>query len=83
MTREPLCALPAGERAGHRPALATGAAQRTSLSGPRKPPTETSVDPSVDGRSAAADGSSQWISSAGARADVHRRRAAADAHLTR
>ncbi len=38
---------------------------------------------SVDGRSAAADGSSQWISSAGARADVHRRRAAADAHLTR
>lgn len=34
---------------------------------------------SVDGRSAAADGSSQWITSAAARADVHRRRAAADA----
>lgn len=34
---------------------------------------------SVDGRSAAADGSSQWITSAEARADVHRRRAAADA----
>ena len=34
---------------------------------------------SIDGRSAAADGSSQWITSAAARADVHRRRAAADA----
>jgi diaminohydroxyphosphoribosylaminopyrimidine deaminase/5-amino-6-(5-phosphoribosylamino)uracil reductase len=34
---------------------------------------------SVDGRSAAADGSSQWITSESARADVHRRRAACDA----
>ena len=34
---------------------------------------------SVDGRSAAADGSSQWISSDAARLDVHRRRAIADA----
>lgn len=34
---------------------------------------------SVDGRSAAADGSSQWITSEAARLDVHRRRAAADA----
>lgn len=34
---------------------------------------------SVDGRSAAADGSSQWITSGAARADVHRRRAEADA----
>jgi diaminohydroxyphosphoribosylaminopyrimidine deaminase / 5-amino-6-(5-phosphoribosylamino)uracil reductase len=34
---------------------------------------------SVDGRSAAADGSSQWISSEAARLDLHRRRAAADA----
>ncbi len=34
---------------------------------------------SVDGRSAAADGSSQWITSEPARADLHRRRAAADA----
>ncbi|BBX70536.1 bifunctional diaminohydroxyphosphoribosylaminopyrimidine deaminase/5-amino-6-(5-phosphoribosylamino)uracil reductase RibD [Mycolicibacterium psychrotolerans] len=34
---------------------------------------------SVDGRSAAADGSSQWITSEAARADVHRMRAAADA----
>jgi diaminohydroxyphosphoribosylaminopyrimidine deaminase/5-amino-6-(5-phosphoribosylamino)uracil reductase len=34
---------------------------------------------SVDGRSAAADGSSQWITSEAARADVHRRRARADA----
>ncbi|MDI3315083.1 MAG: bifunctional diaminohydroxyphosphoribosylaminopyrimidine deaminase/5-amino-6-(5-phosphoribosylamino)uracil reductase RibD [Mycobacterium sp.] len=34
---------------------------------------------SIDGRSAAADGSSQWIASEAARADVHRRRAAADA----
>jgi diaminohydroxyphosphoribosylaminopyrimidine deaminase / 5-amino-6-(5-phosphoribosylamino)uracil reductase len=34
---------------------------------------------SVDGRSAAADGTSQWITSEAARADVHRRRAAAEA----
>lgn len=34
---------------------------------------------SLDGRSAAADGSSQWITSVEARADVHLRRAAADA----
>jgi diaminohydroxyphosphoribosylaminopyrimidine deaminase/5-amino-6-(5-phosphoribosylamino)uracil reductase len=34
---------------------------------------------SVDGRSAAADGSSQWITSEAARADVHRRRSVADA----
>jgi diaminohydroxyphosphoribosylaminopyrimidine deaminase/5-amino-6-(5-phosphoribosylamino)uracil reductase len=33
----------------------------------------------VDGRSAAADGTSQWITSEAARADVHSRRAAADA----
>ena len=34
---------------------------------------------SVDGRSAAADGTSQWITSEAARADVHRRRGMADA----
>lgn len=34
---------------------------------------------SIDGRSAAADGSSQWITSDAARIDVHRRRAACDA----
>jgi len=34
---------------------------------------------SLDGRSAAADGTSQWITGDVARADVHRRRAAADA----
>ncbi|MGO9925302.1 MAG: bifunctional diaminohydroxyphosphoribosylaminopyrimidine deaminase/5-amino-6-(5-phosphoribosylamino)uracil reductase RibD [Mycobacterium sp.] len=34
---------------------------------------------SVDGRSAAADGTSQWISSEAARLDLHRRRAIADA----
>ena len=34
---------------------------------------------SIDGRSAAADGTSQWITSEAARADVHRRRATADA----
>jgi diaminohydroxyphosphoribosylaminopyrimidine deaminase/5-amino-6-(5-phosphoribosylamino)uracil reductase len=34
---------------------------------------------SLDGRAAAADGSSQWITGAEARADVHARRAAADA----
>jgi diaminohydroxyphosphoribosylaminopyrimidine deaminase/5-amino-6-(5-phosphoribosylamino)uracil reductase len=34
---------------------------------------------SIDGRSAAADGSSQWISSEAARLDLHRRRSLADA----
>lgn len=34
---------------------------------------------SLDGRSAAADGSSRWISSEAARLDLHRRRTAADA----
>ncbi|HEX4586685.1 MAG TPA: bifunctional diaminohydroxyphosphoribosylaminopyrimidine deaminase/5-amino-6-(5-phosphoribosylamino)uracil reductase RibD [Mycobacterium sp.] len=34
---------------------------------------------SVDGRSAAADGTSQWITSDASRVDVHRRRATADA----
>lgn len=34
---------------------------------------------SVDGRSAAADGTSKWITSPASRADVHRRRAAAEA----
>ncbi|MDD4866264.1 MAG: bifunctional diaminohydroxyphosphoribosylaminopyrimidine deaminase/5-amino-6-(5-phosphoribosylamino)uracil reductase RibD [Mycobacterium sp.] len=34
---------------------------------------------SVDGRSAAADGSSRWISSEASRLDLHRRRATADA----
>ena len=34
---------------------------------------------SIDGRSAAADGTSQWITGEAARADVHRRRAGADA----
>lgn len=34
---------------------------------------------SLDGRAAAADGTSQWITGPEARADVHRRRAAADA----
>lgn len=34
---------------------------------------------SLDGRAAAADGTSQWITGSEARADVHRRRAAADA----
>lgn len=34
---------------------------------------------SLDGRAAAADGTSQWITGSAARADVHRRRALADA----
>lgn len=37
---------------------------------------------SLDGRAAAADGTSQWITGPAARADAHRRRAEADAILT-
>ncbi|GAA2189130.1 bifunctional diaminohydroxyphosphoribosylaminopyrimidine deaminase/5-amino-6-(5-phosphoribosylamino)uracil reductase RibD [Leucobacter alluvii] len=55
----------------------------------RRPPADASARPQVivkwaqtlDGRAAASDGSSQWITGAEARADVHHRRAAADAIL--
>ena len=45
----------------------------------RRPHVTVKWAASLDGRAAAADGSSQWITGDAARADVHRRRAAADA----
>lgn len=45
----------------------------------RRPRVTVKWASSLDGRAAAADGSSQWITGAAARADVHRRRSAADA----
>lgn len=45
----------------------------------RRPHVTVKWASSLDGRAAASDGSSQWITGAAARADVHRRRAAADA----
>ena len=45
----------------------------------RRPRVSLKWAASLDGRAAASDGSSQWITGPVARADVHRRRAAADA----
>ncbi len=45
----------------------------------RRPHVTVKWASSLDGRAAAADGSSRWITGDTARADVHRRRAAADA----
>ncbi|KRE25997.1 bifunctional diaminohydroxyphosphoribosylaminopyrimidine deaminase/5-amino-6-(5-phosphoribosylamino)uracil reductase RibD [Agromyces sp. Soil535] len=45
----------------------------------RRPRVTVKWAASLDGRAAASDGSSQWITGPAARADVHRRRAAADA----
>ncbi|MFC5337593.1 RibD family protein [Leucobacter denitrificans] len=50
-------------------------------SAPNRPFITAKWAQTLDGRAAAADGSSQWITGAEARADVHRRRAAADAIL--
>ncbi|MCM3656464.1 bifunctional diaminohydroxyphosphoribosylaminopyrimidine deaminase/5-amino-6-(5-phosphoribosylamino)uracil reductase RibD [Agromyces mediolanus] len=45
----------------------------------RRPRVTVKWASSLDGRAAAADGTSQWITGPAARTDVHRRRAAADA----
>ena len=45
----------------------------------RRPHVTVKWAQSLDGRAAASDGTSQWITGPAARADVHRRRAAADA----
>lgn len=45
----------------------------------RRPHVTVKWAASLDGRAAASDGSSRWITGPAARADVHRRRAAADA----
>lgn len=45
----------------------------------RRPHVTVKWASSLDGRAAASDGSSQWITGPAARADVHRRRSAADA----
>lgn len=48
---------------------------------PQRPRVIVKWAQTLDGRAAAADGTSQWITGPEARADVHRRRAAADAIL--
>ncbi|MEU4016510.1 bifunctional diaminohydroxyphosphoribosylaminopyrimidine deaminase/5-amino-6-(5-phosphoribosylamino)uracil reductase RibD [Microbacterium sp. NPDC028030] len=66
----------AGEQAAAAHALIDGwlTAQRLG-----RPQVTVKWAQSLDGRAAAADGSSQWITGPAARADVHRRRAEADA----
>ncbi|WP_243854812.1 bifunctional diaminohydroxyphosphoribosylaminopyrimidine deaminase/5-amino-6-(5-phosphoribosylamino)uracil reductase RibD [Canibacter zhoujuaniae] len=61
---------------GSKASNSTGAAGAAALS---RPYTIAKWAQTVDGRAAASDGSSQWITGAAARADVHLRRAAADA----
>ncbi|QZY53478.1 dihydrofolate reductase family protein [Leucobacter tenebrionis] len=86
--------LPGEARAVLGPWLARqGAAVEGSGSGSTAPPSVAAPPPSprphvtvkwaqtLDGRAAAADGSSRWITGVDARADVHRRRAEADAIL--
>ena len=68
--------LEAGEQADAAHALIDGwlTAQRLG-----RPQITVKWAQSLDGRAAASDGTSQWITGPAARADVHRRRAAADA----
>ncbi len=55
---------------------------KTRVAGsPARPTVIVKWAQTLDGRAAAADGSSQWITGPAARRDVHRRRAAADAIL--
>jgi diaminohydroxyphosphoribosylaminopyrimidine deaminase/5-amino-6-(5-phosphoribosylamino)uracil reductase len=69
------------------PALQSSHASRAAETAQTASPVETPLHVTVkwaqtlDGRAAAADGSSQWITGPEARADVHRRRAEADAIL--
>ncbi|SJN13461.1 Diaminohydroxyphosphoribosylaminopyrimidine deaminase / 5-amino-6-(5-phosphoribosylamino)uracil reductase [Leucobacter sp. 7(1)] len=79
-----------GFLAGPARALLTGwLARREAAAGSGAPRSAAAPRPRVtvkwaqtlDGRAAAADGSSQWITGADARGDVHRRRAEADAIL--
>lgn len=63
---------------------AEGSARRSDLPRPNaaaRPHITVKWAQTLDGRAAAADGSSQWITGPDARADVHRRRAEADAIL--
>jgi diaminohydroxyphosphoribosylaminopyrimidine deaminase/5-amino-6-(5-phosphoribosylamino)uracil reductase len=53
----------------------------TRLTNARRPHVIVKWAQTLDGRAAAADGSSQWITGPTARSDVHRRRAEADAIL--
>lgn len=62
-----------------RPWLERRATDRAAT--PRRPFVTVKWAQTLDGRAAAADGSSQWITGPEARADVHRRRAQADAIL--
>ena len=63
-------------RQAHRPGMLRDEGVATSI-----PHVIVKWAQTLDGRAAAADGSSQWITGPEARADVHRRRAAADAIL--
>ncbi|UBH04605.1 putative bifunctional riboflavin biosynthesis protein RibG [Leucobacter sp. Psy1] len=61
--------------------VAASAAARAGGARPRRPRVIAKWAQTLDGRAAAANGTSKWITGPEARADVHRRRAAADAIL--
>ncbi|GAA2177537.1 bifunctional diaminohydroxyphosphoribosylaminopyrimidine deaminase/5-amino-6-(5-phosphoribosylamino)uracil reductase [Leucobacter tardus] len=61
--------------------VAATAASRAGGARPRRPRVIAKWAQTLDGRAAAANGTSKWITGPEARADVHRRRAAADAIL--
>lgn len=80
--------LTAEARALLAPWLARQEAEAAPAAAPASPPSShprprviAKWAQTLDGRAAAADGTSQWITGPAARADVHRRRAAADAIL--
>ncbi|PRI12463.1 bifunctional diaminohydroxyphosphoribosylaminopyrimidine deaminase/5-amino-6-(5-phosphoribosylamino)uracil reductase RibD [Leucobacter massiliensis] len=78
----PWLARQAGASGSQPSAGSQPAPSRTAASAPQPRPRVTvKWAQSLDGRAAAADGSSRWITGPEARADVHRRRAEADAIL--
>jgi len=72
---------PASEPSPRRARDAAHEAEKSASYSARRPHVTVKWAQTLDGRAAAADGSSQWITGAAARADVHRRRAEADTIL--
>lgn len=85
LDRQAAAELDAAARAGAGSDASAGAATESSpssvLGSLPRPHVTVKWAQTLDGRAAAADGSSRWITGAAARADVHRRRAAADTIL--
>ncbi|MBN9612103.1 MAG: dihydrofolate reductase family protein [Actinobacteria bacterium] len=70
-----------GEGSGSQTSAGSDTSTRSAIGSSRRPHVTVKWAQTLDGRAAAADGSSQWITGAMARTDVHRRRAEADTIL--